>query len=88
MRMLNTTRFITIEVEKAKMRTTDYAQALHKEIDQTPAEHLAALLNIVHTFRESVSLKSPLASVEKGLQEALAGEGEDISTLWDGIDVD
>ncbi|AWB69229.1 hypothetical protein C2869_22275 (plasmid) [Saccharobesus litoralis] len=70
------------------MTSNDYAQALHKEIDQTPTEHLAALLSIVHTFRESVSLKSPIDSVEKGLQEALSGETEDISTLWDGIDVD
>ena len=44
MRMLNTTRFITIEVEKAKMRTTDYAQALHKEIDQTTSRASSSLV--------------------------------------------
>ncbi|MFT4929665.1 MAG: hypothetical protein ACI8WB_005800, partial [Phenylobacterium sp.] len=67
---------------------TDYAQALHDEIEQTPAEYLSALLNIVHTFRESVSAKSPEQSLEQGLKEALAGETHDVSTLWDGIDAE
>jgi hypothetical protein len=68
--------------------TTDYAQALHDEIEQTPKEYLAALLNIVHTFRESVSATSPAQSLEQGLKEALAGEVHDIDTLWDGIDAE
>ena len=67
---------------------TDYAQALHDEIDQTPAEYLGALLNIVHTFRQSVITTSPEQSIEQGLKEALAGETHNINTLWDGIDVE
>lgn len=70
------------------MPATDYAQALHQEIDQTPKEYLGALLNIVHTFRESVSLPSPADSVEQALKETLSGETHDISTLWDDVDVD
>ena len=74
------------------MPVTDYAQALYEEIDQTPAEHLAALLNIVHTFRESVSVKSPEPNLEKSLEQALkevqSGELHDIETLWDGIDAE
>lgn len=68
-----------------RMPVTNYAQALHEEIDQTPAEYLAALLNIVHSFRESVSAKSPEQSLEQGLKEALSGDTHDIGTLWDGI---
>jgi hypothetical protein len=70
------------------MTATDYAQALHKEIEQTPAEHLAALLSIVHTFRQSVSDKSPTQSLEQALKEMQVGELHDIETLWDGIDAE
>lgn len=70
------------------MPVTDYAQALHNEIELTPAEHLAALLNIVHTFRESVSLKSPEQSLEQALKEVQSDELHDINTLWDGIDAE
>ena len=68
------------------MTTQDYAKALHNEIDRMPSEHLAALLNIVHTFRESVSLPSAKVSIEKGLQEAIQGETHDMDSLWEGID--
>lgn len=68
------------------MTTQDYAKALHNEIDQMPSEHLEALWNIVHTFRESVSLPSAKASVEKGLQEAIQGETHPMDSLWEGID--
>ncbi|NQZ07273.1 MAG: hypothetical protein HRT35_08930 [Algicola sp.] len=70
------------------MPETDYAQALHNEIEQTPVEYLGALLNIVHTFRQSVSPKTPEQSLEQGLKEALAGETHDIKTLWDSIDAE
>ena len=49
----------------------DYSQALHEEIDQIPAEYLGALLNIVHTFRQSVTAISAEQSIEQGLKEAL-----------------
>ena len=48
------------------MAATNYAQALHQEIEQTPQEHLGALLNIVHTFKESVTEK-PLLDLETRL---------------------
>ena len=54
------------------MMAIDYAQALHQEIEQTPQEHLGALLNIVHTFKESVTQKPALDEVTR---QALA-EGE------------
>jgi hypothetical protein len=70
------------------MSETNYAQALHNEIEKTPVEYLGALLNIVHTFRESVSQLSPEQSLEQGLKEAIAGDTHHISTLWDGIDAE
>jgi len=36
----------------------NYAERLQDEINHVPQEHLPALLNIVHSFRESVNLKS------------------------------
>ena len=35
----------------------NYAEQLQNEIEHVPQEYLPALLNIVHSFRESVSLK-------------------------------
>ncbi len=51
------------------MAIINYAQVLHQEIDQTPQEYLGALLNIVHTFKESVTEK-PL--LDEKTQRALA----------------
>jgi len=36
----------------------NYAEQLKNEINHVPQEHLPALLNIVHSFRESVSPES------------------------------
>jgi len=63
-------------------------QKLHQEIDQTPREYLGALLNIVHTFRESVSLPEPQVSIEQGLKELMVGETHDVSTLWNDINAE
>jgi len=64
----------------------NYNERLAEEIEQVPEEYLPALLNIVHSFRESVSLPSATESVEQGWQEAMAGNTHPIETLWDGID--
>jgi len=48
------------------MAIINYAQVLHQEIEQTPQEYLGALLNIVHTFKESVTEK-PLLNEETRL---------------------
>ncbi|PIE41367.1 MAG: hypothetical protein CSA49_03700 [Gammaproteobacteria bacterium] len=39
---------------------TNYNEQLAEEIRQVPQEHLPALLNIVHSFRESVGLKDDM----------------------------
>jgi hypothetical protein len=61
-------------------------QQLKDEIRQVPDEYLPALLNIVHAFRESVSLKNAEDSVRQGWQEAMQGDTQPIDTLWDGLD--
>lgn len=65
---------------------SNYSDRLASEIQKVPEEYLPALLNIVHSFRESVSLPTAAESFEQGWKEAMAGETHPIETLWDGID--
>ncbi len=67
---------------------TTYHEQIEQEIQQTPLEYLPALLNIIHSFRESVTLNSPQKSFQQGLKEALSGETQPIETLWDGLEHD
>ena len=64
----------------------NYSEKLEEEIRHVPTEYLPALLNIVHTFRESVSLKDAPESFKQGWHEAMTGDTHPIDTLWDGID--
>ena len=64
----------------------DVDQQLKDEIRQVPDEYLPALLNIVHAFRESVSLKSAEDCVRQGWKEAMQGDTQPVDTLWDGLD--
>jgi len=48
-----------------------------------PPEYLPALFNIIHTFRESISLNTAEESFKQGFKEALTGETRPIETLWD-----
>ena len=61
-------------------------QQLQDEIRQVPDEYLPALLNIVHAFRESVSLKGAKESLRQGWKEAMEGDTQAIDTLWDDLD--
>ncbi len=67
-------------------KTSSYEEQLIREIRETPEEYLPNLLQIVHLFRESVTLKPAKASFLQGLKEALAGETCPVSHLWDDID--
>lgn len=71
----------------AKNVAMNYAEKLQDEIEHIPQEYLPALLNIVHSFRESVSLKPAEDSFKQGWNEVMRGETQPIETLWDGIDV-
>jgi hypothetical protein len=70
----------------AKIEET-YNEQLNAEIQRVPSEHLPALLTIVHSFRESVSLPTAAESFEQSWKEAKAGKTYPIDTLWDGIDL-
>lgn len=54
-------RKISIESRGKVMSLNKYDEQLQNEINQVPEEYLPALLNIVHAFRESVSLKTAYA---------------------------
>ncbi len=62
-----------------------YEKQLAREIKGTPKEYLPNLLQIVRLYRESVGLKPARASFRQGLKEALKGDTQPLSELWDGI---
>jgi N-formylglutamate amidohydrolase len=63
-----------------------YNEQLNAEIQRVPSEYLPALLTIVHSFRESVSLPTAAESFEEGWKDVMTGNTRPIETLWDGID--
>jgi hypothetical protein len=69
---------------------TDYGTAflekLREEIDSTPEEYLPALLNIVRSYRQSVTLNPADASFRQGWEEVMRGETLPIEELWIGIE--
>ncbi|MDD2759551.1 MAG: hypothetical protein PHH11_04590 [Methylomonas sp.] len=67
-------------------RQDAYLDQIQQELKLTPVEYLPALLNIVHTFRESVAMNSAEESFRTGWSEIKKGDYEPISQLWDGID--
>lgn len=58
-----------------------YTERINREIDQTPEEYLPVLLEIIHLFRQSISLKPAGESFRQGWQEALNSETLSISEL-------
>ena len=59
-----------------------------EEVQRTPEEYWPALLQLIRTFREAVTLKSAEASFRQGWAEALRGEVQAIETLWEDIDAE
>ncbi len=59
-----------------------------EEVKQTPAEYWPALAQLIRVFREAVVLEPAEATFRRGWQEAIQGQVQDLSTLWDGIDAD
>ena len=78
------------------MAAINYAQALHQAIEQTPQEYLGALLNIVHTFKESVTEKPLLdektrLALAEGQRQADNGEfasDDEVTNFFKKWDVD
>lgn len=67
---------------------TSYADQLIKEIKATPGEYLPSLLNIVRSFRESITLKPAEKSFRQGWEEAVNGETIPVDELWTDIEND
>ena len=78
------------------MAVINYTQALHQEIEQMPQEYLGALLNIVHTFKESVTEKPELdestrLALAEGQKQADKGEfasDDEVTNFFKKWDVD
>ena len=63
-----------------------YRKQVLAEVEAVPAEFLPLLLQMIRTYRESVSMKPAAESFERGWQEAQAGETVPMKHLWEGID--
>lgn len=61
----------------------NYRDKLVQEIEATPEEFLPALLNIVRTYRQSVTLNFAEDSFRQGWQEMLEVNTSPLSSLWD-----
>ena len=64
---------------------TKYREQIFAELDALPEEYLPFALQILRSFRESVSLK-PAESFRQGWEEAQEGNILPIATLWDDND--
>jgi hypothetical protein len=56
------------------------------ELDALPKEYHSLLLQMIRTYRESVTLKPAARSFAQGWREARRGEVRPIRQLWEGID--
>lgn len=65
-----------------------YREQVLAELETLPEEYLPYILQLMRTFRESVTLKPAAASFRQGWQEAQAGELSPVATLWDDIDAE
>ena len=75
-------------VNQMATNPSDYHQALVNEIERTPVEFREKLLQIVRSFRESVTAPSDEDSFRQSWQEAIQGKTYPVDTLWDGIETD
>lgn len=63
-----------------------YRNQLLAEIDKVPGEYLPALIKMTQAFREGVTLPSAEDSFRQGWREALTGQKQPVSELWEDID--
>lgn len=70
------------------MTTPAYREQVLREVNALPEEYLPYLLQLVQTFRESITLKPATASFAQGWREAQTGDISPIEELWDGIDAE
>ena len=65
-----------------------YRDQVLAELETLPEEYLPFVVQLMRTFRESVTLKPAAASFQQGWQEAQRSEISPASTLWDDIDAE
>jgi hypothetical protein len=68
--------------------TPAYREQLLREVQALPEEYLPYLLQLVQTFRDSVTLKPAADSFAQGWHEAQTGDTIPISQLWENIDAE
>ena len=68
--------------------TTPYRDQVLAELDSLPDEYLPFVLQLMRTFRESVTLKPAATSFRQGWHEAQQGNTYPVTTVWDDIDVE
>ncbi len=68
--------------------TTTYRDQVLTELDAVPDEYLPFVLQVMRSFRESITLKPAAASFREGWQEAQQGNTYEVATLWDDIDAE
>ena len=66
--------------------STKYRDQVLAELDALPEEYLPFALQILRSFRESISLNPAAESFRQGWQEAQEGNTLPIATLWDDND--
>ena len=67
---------------------TMYREQIYNELIALPEEYLPFALQIMRSFRESVSLKPAAESFRQGWREAQEENTLPIATLWDDIDAE
>lgn len=68
--------------------TPPYREQVLAELDALPDEYLPFVLQLVRTFRASITLQSAAVSFRQGWHEAQQGMTYPIATLWDDLDAD
>ena len=68
--------------------TSTYRDQVLAELETLPDEYLPFVLQLVRTFRESITLKPAPASFRQGWHEAQQGITYPVATLWNDIDAE
>ena len=67
------------------VRLSEYEKVLIRELKGMPREYLPNLLEIVHLYKESVTLKPARESFRQGWREVKEKKTMPVSQLWEGI---
>ena len=66
----------------------EYRNEVLEELEKIPSEFLPAFLKVMRAFRESVALPAAEESFRQGWSEAVEGQVQPLSELWEGIDAE